>query len=398
VARHRRPIAVTYGLAAVAAVVFVAACGGSTARVTTATEKTTGRAHAAQAGGTVVGIISGTVGWSDQGVGERLTQVISRTHAKWLRESFYWSEIEPRPGVFRFAHYDHFMVTAARRHEQVLALLDNAPSWASPTPISIPSDPAGYSRFVAAVVHRYGPNGTLWQQHPNLRGSAVSTFDLWNEPYYPNGNNGNYDPGRYARLVKAATTAGRAADAQAKFLIAAEMQGTFSPSSHRWVWWVDSIYQAVPDLNNYFDGVSVHPYGHDITKLSPALSGRPYYGYEQMRRIELIRKQFVAHGAAAKPFWSTEVGWPTCARGSNRCVSVAGQAASLRALLHYSQTRWKGWMRAAFIYYLDDARGSTANPDNDYGLTYHNLRAKPSLKIFASAAQASPTTAWSGTP
>ncbi|MFX8672378.1 hypothetical protein ABTM23_19100, partial [Acinetobacter baumannii] len=86
----------------------------------------------------MVGIISGTAGWSDQGVGERLTQVISLTHTKWLRESFYWSEIEPRPGVFRFAHYDNFMLAAARRHEQVLALLDSAPSWASPTPISIP--------------------------------------------------------------------------------------------------------------------------------------------------------------------------------------------------------------------------------------------------------------------
>ena len=101
-ARHRRPIAVAYALAAVAGVVFVAGCGGSTARVTRATEKTTGRAHAAQAGGMVVGIISGTAGWSDQGVGERLTQVISRTHATWLRESFYWSEIEPRPCARQF--------------------------------------------------------------------------------------------------------------------------------------------------------------------------------------------------------------------------------------------------------------------------------------------------------
>ena len=32
-------------------------------------------------------------------------------------------------------------------------------------------------------------------------------------------------------------------------------------SNGNWQWWTDALYQAVPDLNNYFDGVAVHPYG-----------------------------------------------------------------------------------------------------------------------------------------
>ena len=112
--------------------------------------------------------------------------------------------------------------------------------------------------------------------------------------------------------------------------MAAEMQSSFSGG--RWVWWVDQLYRAVPNLNSYFDGVSVHPYGHDIRGRSPAITGHAYNGYQQMRRIELIRGQFVHHGAANKPFWATEVGWPTCSHGSSRCVSTAGQAASLRAI------------------------------------------------------------------
>jgi hypothetical protein len=397
-ARPQRTVVLVCALVAVIAIV-TAACASATGHSNTqkaAAPKVTpnGGAHAAQDQSTIVGIISGTAGYGDQTLADRVNQVISRTHTKWLRESFYWDKIEPRRGVFRFGHYDHLMVVAARHHQQVLALMYNAPRWAAPTPISIPSNPTVFSEFVAAVAHRYGPGGTFWQRHPNLSSSAITTFDLWNEPYYPNGNNGVYDPGRYARLVKAAVTAGRAASPQAKFLIAAEMQGTFSATSHRWVWWVDAMYHAVPDLNNYFDGVSVHPYGHNIRSLSPAIVGHPYYGYKEMRRIELIRRQFVSHGAASKPFWSTEVGWPTCAHGSDRCVSTAGQAASLSALLRYSQTRWKGWMRAAFIYYFDDARGSRAVPDNDYGLTYSNHRPKPSLKVFRAAAVLSPTAAW----
>src|SRR5947209_10400159 len=170
------------------------------------------------------------------------------------------------------------------------------------------------------------------------------------------------------------------------------MQSSFARG--RWTWWVDQLYQAVPNLNSYFDGVSVHPYGHDIRHRSPAITGKAYYGYQQMRRIELIRNQFIHHGAGNKPFWATEVGWPTCRSGSSRCVSTSGQKASLQALLHYSRTTWRNYMRGVFIYYYDDARGSTADPDNDYGLTYHNHKPKPSLQVFVNAAKLSPTSGW----
>lgn len=344
----------------------------------------------------IVGLISGDAGYGNSAISARVQQVVSRTGAKWLRESFDWSAIEPSPGVFTFSHYDDVMLATARANTHVLALLSSTPRWAGPTNISIPSNPSGFAAFVAAVVHRYGPHGTFWRLHPTLRAYAITTYDLWSEPYYPNGNNGDYDPGRYARLVKAATIAGRAADPDSKFLMAAEMQSGLVGSS--WVWWVDALYRAVPDLNKYFDGVSVHPYGHDITGLDPAFPNAPYYGYQQMRRIELIRQQFVAHGAAGKPFWSTEVGWPTCQHGTPRCVTLQGQAASLRALLNYSQTRWKSWMRAVFIYYFDDQPGPRSDSDNDYGLVYSNDQAKPSLNVFVAAAKRAPVSTWPTAP
>jgi hypothetical protein len=180
-----------------------------------------------------------------------------------------------------------------------------------------------------------------------------------------------------------------------KFLMGAEMEGEFVESKgvRNWVWWVDAMYTAVPDLNNYFDGVSVHPYGHDITHRSPAIAGQPYYGYDQMRRIELIREQFVKHGAASKPFWATEVGWPTCKHGTIRCVTPEGQRQSLNALMRYARTRWKSYLRAVFVFYFDDVGRNSANPDNDYGLTYFNHRPKLALPAFKDFAKLSPTAA-----
>jgi hypothetical protein len=173
------------------------------------------------------------------------------------------------------------------------------------------------------------------------------------------------------------------------------MEGEFVQShaqGRSWVWWVNALYQAVPDLNNYFDGVSVHPYGHDITHRSPAIYGQPYYGYDQMRRIELIRKQFVSHGAASKPFWATEVGWPTCTHGTIRCVTPEGQLRSLNALMRYASTTWKSYVKAVFVFYYDDVGADSSNPMNDYGLIFFSHRPKPAFGAFRAFARLSPVT------
>ncbi len=343
--------------------------------------------------GPAVGVISGAADFGGSAIRGRLRQVLSRTRVKWVREGFFWSTVEPRRGVFHFAHYDHFMVLAARRHVHVLALLYQAPGWAAPAPNAVPRNPAAYAEFVAAVVHRYGPGGRFWRHHHRLRHYAISTFDLWNEPYYDIGNAGHYDPARYARLVRKAVQAGRAANPAAKFLMGAEMQGTLVGS--KWRWWVDAMYRAVPQLNRYFDGVAVHPYGHDITHRSPAIVGRQYYGYDQMRRIEVIRQQFVRQGAADKPMWVTEVGWPTCRTGSIRCVTLKGQAASFRALMRYAQTIWSSYVRAVFVYYYDDQPAAPSQAfEADYGLTHVNHRPKPILGVFRWFAHRAPVRVW----
>ncbi len=389
--KHRQPRKTTLsaGLFAAFAVIFglVAVAFGSSSA---------GGPLAEVAGpttGPVVGLIAADAQWSNSTMAARLDTVISSTNTHWLREGFFWNEIEPTRGHYTFAHYDHFMVLAARDHENVLALLYQAPGWAARTPNTLPSDVNAYAQFVAAVVRRYGAGGTFWRAHPKLSAYPITTFDLWNEPYYDIGNNGAYDPALYAHLVKAAGSAAHAANRRAKVLMGAEMQGTFN-RNHAWVWWVNALYQAVPNLNRYFNGVSVHPYGGDITGLAPDLPDRPYNGYNQMRRIQLIRRQFVAHGAASKPFFATEVGWPTCHTSYDRCVSPARQVVSLETLMTYSRTIWRDYMRGVFVYYYNDDPGSRRNPENDYGLTWVNGAPKPILKVFREYATRGPGLAW----
>jgi hypothetical protein len=231
---------------------------------------------------------------------------------------------------------------------------------------------------VAAVVRRYGPHGSFWRKHPALGGWAISTFELWNEPYFDNGNAGHYDPGRYARLVRAASTAGHAVDRSTRFLLEAEMESHW----HKvWTWWTDALYRAVPGLNKYFDGVAVHDFGPDVKNLRPIVYGRPYPNFDRVRRIEDLRRQFVRHGASDKAFWIMETGWSTCTQRSIYCVSAAKQAANLNTMFGYLHGSWSSWVQAAFIYgFMDGAQPSTVQ--GGYGLLHLNGSPKPSLPLF----------------
>jgi hypothetical protein len=317
----------------------------------------------------------------------RMNQVASQAGPKWIRQEFDWSQIEPQPGTFDFSRYDQFMLLSAQYGVHVLPLLLDTPAWEGPSWNAIPADASAYAAYVAAVVGRYGPHGSFWAQHSSLAGYAIQTYELWNEPYYANGNDGDYDPGRYARLVKAAAIAGRQADPEARFLLAAENQAQLVNST--WVWWIDALYGAVPDLNNYFDGVAVHPYGTDLTDLSFPTPGQAYDGYDQIRRVEAIHQEFAAHDAAERPLWITEIGWPTCTSGSDRCTTPAGQAANLTSVFNDAHTIWKSFVQAVFVYSYDDAHPDSTNPENDYGLAYNDGTPKPALAVFKAEASTS---------
>jgi polysaccharide biosynthesis protein PslG len=311
----------------------------------------------------------------------RMDQVASQAAPKWIRQEFDWSQIEPTRGSYNWSTYDTFMQLTAQHGVHVLPTVMDTPSWDGPSWNAIPSDPTDYATFVAAVVKRYGPHGSFWSSHPTLDPTyALATYELWNEPYYSNGNNGNYNPATYANLVKAATTAGRAADPTTHYLLAAENQSQLVNST--WVWWVDALYQAVPDLNKYFDGVVVHPYGTDLTTLTYPTVGVAYNGYDQVRRVESIRQEFVNHGASDKPLWLTEIGWPTCTSGSTRCTTETGQANNLTTVFNYARTTWKPYVQAVFVYNYQDNGSNSTDPENDYGLVYYNGTPKPALTIF----------------
>jgi hypothetical protein len=165
-------------------------------------------------------------------------------------------------------------------------------------------------------------------------------------------------------MAAAATDAGRAADPSARFLLEATFK-SFSGQN-----FVDAMYAAVPDLNAHFDGVAIHPYGVDPTSASG-----------QFRRtMEDVRARFVAHGAADKPFWLTEVGWATCPGTDSYCVTEARQAQLLTDEFRLFRTTYASYVRGVILYQFNDHYTSTPNPNDSqdwYGLTRRDDSRKP---------------------
>ena len=301
---------------------------------------------------------------------------VQPTGAKWLREDFEWSVVEPQDDQWSWSRYDNLLIEAANRDVHILPVLIDTPSWAGSAWNEIPADPAEYAEYTAKVAERYGPGGSFWQAHPEIATFAPEYFELWNEPYLGAFSAGNVDPGRYARLVKAAAGAGHSSNPQARYLLAADL----GPTGDRHTF-IDGMYSAVPGLSSYFDAVAVHPYttGHSPDEV---------YGGWGFPRLADIRAKFVDHGAQDKPLWITEIGWSTCPSHPN-CVSEQEQADYLRRMFELLRTNYSGYVRAAFVYCRADlSSNDPSDPEDWFGLQRVDGSQKPAYDVFRNAAGA----------
>jgi polysaccharide biosynthesis protein PslG len=292
-----------------------------------------------------------------------------------------WGAVEPSRGNWRWGTWDPIFAKAAAHGVTLLPILMGPPSWAGLAWNQIPTDPSGYADYVAHVVARYGPGGSFWKSNPGVAYHPASYFEIWNEPYWIDFARGGSNPQNYARLYRAAVAAGRAANPQARYLIEADTSGT-TPSLG-YVEWVDAMYRAVPDLNNYVDGVAVHPYSQPR---GPDVYTPSGFSRWQFRRIEQIRQKFVNHGASDKPFWITEIGWPTCPANPGKCVPESTQAADTARMIDMLKTDYASYVRAVFLYnYHDPSRQDPSNMENWFGLFRAGGSPKPVWDVLRKA-------------
>ncbi|MGK2937878.1 MAG: hypothetical protein ACSLFR_08765 [Solirubrobacteraceae bacterium] len=325
-------------------------------------------------------------GWLGAALGEDLDArpallggefaLMVRSGVSTVRVTFDWNVAQPFPDWQPWlAQTDAIVLAAARRGIDVIPTVVGAPGWASDetadgTFVLTPRDPEQYAAYLRALITRYGPGGTLWAEHPEVRPRPIRAWQIWNEPNLKRYWRGDWEAG-YLRLLKAAHAAVKGADPGAKVVLA-------GLPNYSWLA-LQSLYRkgAAP----YFDVVAVHPYTRHLRNVVELVSAN--------RRVMRANKD----GAAE--LWVTELSW-SAAKGRARDlgfnVTHAEQSRLLRAAVRELARRRSQFGLRKVLWYAWLTRGSGRTDPFAYsGLRYltarGGVRSTPALAAFQRAAK-----------
>lgn len=260
------------------------------------------------------------LGSSPAAVAERAFEIemLKRLGIGCIRRDFIWKEIEPKRGEFHFENLDRARDELDAAGIEVLALLAYSNPWAEQIEGNDSSiDPADYAAFGRAVATHF-------------RG-RVRYYEIWNEPNWVFWRP-DPDPVAYGVLFKATATAIREADADARIVLG----GTFSlPGMLAGRVWdfVYDVADAHPDIGDYFDILSYHPYTEFQVKAPEAgVEGDERHPslVQMTRAIERAGQDIYGGG---KPIWNTEAGWASSNVGDDNQALYIVRALLLSAYL-----------------------------------------------------------------
>ena len=318
-----------------------------------------------------------------------------RVFVPWATIEF-WGPQDPStwPGTQLWSDIDNIMKAAKDLDMGVLAEVNSTPPYAainggagSGTP-----DPAAFAAFMQKFIVKYG--------------DVVSAYEVWNEPNYAAFSN-PIDPEAYAGLLAAAAKVIRQYDSTASVVAGAVGTVQDGPFTMNTITWVNRMLAQLQTISaadptfNYFDALSIHPYGEEI----------PFSGTCPTCVPGLLtpRQQFEALAALAalqgKKIWITEYGLPTTPGGP---WTQADQSAWIKDLLDTWQkygdptssmynANIAKMLGPIFLYTGRDTPGMSGGADNPhdyYGLWDANGNLKSAgqmLKDWLAAIKNPPT-------
>jgi hypothetical protein len=213
-----------------------------------------------------------------------------------VRTVFDWGEAQPqgRGSEFRFERTDGIVRRAALRNIDLLPVVFYAPKWARAYRdrfTSPPKNRSDYITYLAALVERYGPEGSFWTEHPELPKRPLREWQIWNEPHLPAywdaPEKGPYGYARaYPLLLRASYNIVKSLDPGAKIVMAGITQRAWEE--------IELLYQR--GIKGYFDVAALQIFPQTIRR---AVKATAFFRDAMKRR-----------GDGRKPIYLTEITWP----------------------------------------------------------------------------------------
>jgi hypothetical protein len=326
--------------------------------------------------------------------GNQMTNMVS-DGVQTVRVAFNWAAAQPyasaadvptdRQGEFvpgpdgrpiSYSVTDQIVGNAAAHRLTVLPTLLYAPSWDAQSNrggISIPEQDKPYAEFAAAMVQRYGSNGTFWTENPQIPKVPVRMWQIWNEP-----NISAYWPQpfakRYVGLLQAAHDAIKQADGKARIVLGAMTNFAWSA--------LGDVYK-ISGARKLFDIAAVN--GFTATPK------------DVIRYWQFTRRAMARFHDGHKSLLATEISWPSAKGKSSQKQDFAttekGQAQDVAGILPLI-AKYRTRLRVAGFYYYTwiDAEQRHGPVFSFAGLqrltSGGQVRVKPALKAFRTGALA----------
>jgi hypothetical protein len=324
----------------------------------------------------------------------RAVQMAADAGFHWLRQEFPWEDIEihgkgdfedRRHEPYRSAweKYDQIVELAEAREMELIVRISNPPSWTRALTDTVgtyapPDDFQDFADFVGAVVSRY-------------RG-RIHYYQFWNEPnIYPEWGVYPINPEQYTELLKAATTAARAADSEV-VVIAGALAATIelSPNAPAGannlndLIFLQRMYDA--GAAPYFDIVALQGYG----LWSGPTDRRMHPRVLNLAHHLFVRDLMVKNGDATKPIWLAEMNWNAAPDGvppNYGKVTLEQQARYLPLAYARVAAEWP-WIGVANTWYLKratDAWETAGRPEAYFRLLQPDFTPLPVYEAIKTA-------------
>jgi len=244
--------------------------------------------------------------------------LMAASGAETVRAAFDWRAAQPaETGPIDFSATDAVVTAAAARRLRVIPVVHRTPDWAAERPAdgaaSAPRGTAAFTRFLVALVGRYGPRGSLWAERPDLPRVPIRDWQIWNEPNLTRYWTSQPFARPYVKLLRASRRSLRAADRGSRTILAGLPNESWTA--------LRKVYRA--GGRGTFDAVALHPY-----------TGRPA---NVVRLVELARREMRRARDGRKPVWLTELSWPASKGRTSGApgfiTTERGQAARLESAL-----------------------------------------------------------------
>jgi hypothetical protein len=310
-----------------------------------------------------------------------------------LRMPVFWSQAEPSPGAFDWTATDDFLISTLPYGFHVLPLVWGSPAWlprTSPPPscpftaarcqaLSLPVHSAAqrrsWSRFLRALVARYGPGGAFWELHPRLRRVPLRSWQIWNEE-----NDHRFaeaSVGAYARLLRVSAPAIHSIDPRAEIVLGGLYARPKVAPSIPAAAFLSRLYRR-RGIRALFDAAALHPYAPNPRAMASAIAA--------------LRRVMRRHRDGRAGLYITEFGWGSQTRAAGGDAFEPGprlQAEYLGrawATLFANRRRWH--LEGAFWFTWQDIPASSTRCDfcDSNGLLRLDGSHKPALRELARVA------------